>query len=398
MKGDQFTRIAAGNPIDDKLQLGLDPQKFNDLSLFTIDANGNMNIDDGMKWMTDYDIAVSKGMGITLDITDDEYNNGFDRLIVLGVKSTDATNSKQLVEQLLTNHIYGVDGMNFLEVGTPTNNTHDAKSGWQSDDDTQQRYDIEINNIKYDPAETKLFNKADGKYFCDALGVDNAVMQYANDASNLEIANAYAANRALWGVSLGHYMEEMWDDMFTYDNIRRTENFFTNYCFGRGVVPSIRVGMQPYGILTTTAFSQLQLYSTAMPGLSVQDAATILPWTVSSTPLENNLEQRYEMRLYNLLNMFKDTWTNLRNQNVIYSGNLDEGGKDPQQRFVQMLGLNATSLDYFYRYAINIAKGPNASADGFSTNFKSTDNFGPIGLNEIFKEPNKGWCICSFIL
>ena len=83
--------------------------------------------------------------------------------------------------------------------------------------------------------------------------------------------------------------------------------------------------------------------------------------------------------------MFKETWTNLRNQHVIYSGNLDKAGKDPQERFVQMLGLNATSLDYFYRYAINIAKGPNASSEGFSTNFKATDNFGPNGLTEIFK-------------
>jgi hypothetical protein len=386
MKGNQFTRIAVGNPVDDTLQLGLDPQKFDDLSLFNIDANGNMNIDDGLKWMTDYDIAVSKGMGITLDITDDEYNNGFDRLIVLGVKTTDATNSKQLVEKLITNHIYGVDGMNFLQVGTPTNNTHEAKSGWLSDDDTQKRYNIEINNIKYNSAETDVFKKADGKYFCDAVGIDNAVMQYASDASNLEIANSYAANRALWGVTLGHYMEEMWDEMFTYDNIRRTENFFTNYCFGRGVVPSIRVGMQPYGIITTTAFSQLQLFSTPLPDLSLQEAQSILPWGVNSTALENKLEQRFEMRLYRLLTTLQNTWTGLREQHVIYSGNLDEGGKDPQQRFVQMLGLNATSLDYFYRYAINIAKGPNASADGFSTNFKSTDNFGPNGLSDLFKE------------
>ena len=49
-------------------------------------------------------------------------------------------------------------------------------------DETQQRYDIEIRNIKYDPSDTNVFNKADGKYFCDALGIDNAVMQYANDA------------------------------------------------------------------------------------------------------------------------------------------------------------------------------------------------------------------------
>ena len=387
MKGEQFTRIAVGNPIDETLQLGLDPTRFNDLSIFTIDENGNLNIDENLKWMTDYDVAVSKGMGITLDITDDEYNNGFDRLIVLGVKTTDATNSKQLVEQLLTNHIYGVDGLSFLEVGTPTNNTHDVKSGWQQGDDTQQRYDIEIANKKYDASQTNVFNKADGKFLCDVLGIDNGVVQYANNATNFETANAYSANRALWGVSLGHYMEEMWDEMFTYDNIRRTENFFTNYCFARGVVPSLRVGMQPYGIITTTAFSQLQLFDTAMPSLTPQQAQSILPWGGLSpmNPLEKTLEQRFEMRLYNLLNLFKNTWTDLRNKNVIYSGNLNEEGTDPQQRFVQMLGLNATSLDYFYRYAINIAKGPNASSAGFSTNFKITDIFGPNGIAEIFK-------------
>lgn len=259
MKGDQFTRISVGNPVDSKLQLGLDPQKFNDLSLFQMDSNGNLNIDDRMKWMTDYDVAVSKGMGITLDITDDEYNNGFDRLIVLGIKDSDSVLSKQLLELLVMNHIYSVDGMDFLKVGTPTNNTHQASSGWLSTDDVTKRYNIEVNNIKYDKTEKDPLNKADGKYLCDALGLDNEVIQYVNDSGNQEIANAFAVNRALWGASLGHYMEEMWDGMFTYDNIRRTENFFTGYCLGRGVVPSLRIGMQPYGIITTTAFSQLQL-------------------------------------------------------------------------------------------------------------------------------------------
>jgi hypothetical protein len=385
MKGNQFTRIAIGNAVDETVQLGLDPQKFDDLSLFTIDENGNLNIDEGLKWMTDYTTAVSKGFGITLDITDDEYNNGFDRLIVLGIKGSDATNSKQLFEQLITNHIYAVDGLDFLKVGTSTNNTHDATSGWQSGNDAQQRYDIEINNLKYNLGETDIFKKTDGKYFSDALGIDNAVTQFANYSGNLEIANAYAANRALWGVSLGHYMEEMWDGLFTYDNIRRTENFFTNYCVGRGTVPSVRIGMQPYGIVTTTAFSQLQLYPGNIPALSIDEAKTILPWTVPSSALENKLQQRYEMRLYRLLNMLKDTWTSLRTSNVIHSGNLDMEGGDAQKRFVQMLGLNATSLDYFYRYAINIAKGPNASADGFGTNFKATDAFGPNGLTELFK-------------
>ncbi len=47
--------------------------------------------------------------------------------------------------------------------------------------------------------------------------------------------------------------------MFTYDNIRRTETFFTANCPARGILPSLRIGVQPYGILPTTAYSRLKL-------------------------------------------------------------------------------------------------------------------------------------------
>ncbi|HEY6978177.1 MAG TPA: hypothetical protein VH396_17875 [Chitinophagaceae bacterium] len=384
-KGDQFTQIAVGNPVNPKLQLGLDPQKFDDASVYSIDENGNLKIDDGIKWMADYNEAVAQGMGITLDITEEQYNEGFDRVIVLGVKDADATISKQMLEKLITNHIYSADGMSFLKVGTPTNNTHLRKSGYADKDDIEERFNIEINNIKYDSTETDIFLKADGKYFSDALGLDNGVLQYANNSSNQEIANAFAANRAMWSATFGHYMEEMWDSLFNYDNIRRTEEFFTNYCLGRGVIPSVRIGTQPYGILTTTAFSQLQLY-TAQPDLTKLEIQSVFPWSTDLPALNSKLQQRFEMRLYKLLNILKDTWTALQQQNVIHAGNLYIENGDPQQRFVQMLGLHATSLDYYYRYGINIARGPNATADGFSTNFKSDDPFAPAQFMNPFKD------------
>ena len=384
-KGDQFAQIAVGNLVNPELQLGLDPKKFDDASVYAIDEAGNLKMDDGIKWMAHYNDAVAQGMGITLDITAQQYNEGFDQLVVLGIKDADASNSKQMLETLVTNHIYSADGMSFLKVGTPTNNTQSRKSGYADNDDIEERFDIEINGIKYDSAETDAFKKADGKYFSDALGLDNVVLQYANSSGNLEIANAFAANRAMWSATMGHYMEEMWDSFFNYDNIRRTEDFFTNFCSGRGVVPSVRIGTQPYGILTTTAFSQFQLYN-ELPALAKEEIQNVFPWGTDSVALNGKLQQRFEMRLFRLLHILQDTWTSLRRQEVIYAGNLYTENGDPQQRFIQMLGLHATSLDYYYRYGINIARGPNATTGGFSSNFKSDDPFAPVKFMEPFKD------------
>lgn len=383
-KNGVFRHIQVGNPINQNLQLGLDPQKFNNGAIYSIDAGGNMVIDEKLKWMTDYPEAVKNGMGITLDLSDAQYNEGFDRLIVLGVKNTDAANSRVLLEKLITNHIYSADGMTFLKTGTPTNNTHERKAGFGLDDDLEERYNIEIKNIKYDAAQTNNLLKADGRFFCDALGLDNKVLQYANNGDNLEIANALAMNRSLWGATLGHYMEEMWDKLFTYDNIRRTEKFFTSYCSGRGIVPAIRVGAQPYGILATTAFSRLVLHN-GLASVTQSEMATVKPWDPVPPLLDNRLQQRFEYRLHELLKMLNNVWTGIRNQKVLHAGNLHDTG-DAQQRFVEMLGLHATSLEYCYRYSVNIARGANANENGFSTNFKADDAFGPNGLMSFFKD------------
>ncbi|MBL0949216.1 MAG: hypothetical protein IBJ08_00625, partial [Pseudomonas sp.] len=42
-------------------------------------------------------------------------------------------------------------------------------------------------------------------------------------------------------------------------------------------------------------------------------------------------------------------------------------------------------MNYFFRQSINIARGPNATDAGFSTNYRAEDTFGPNGLFEQFK-------------
>lgn len=393
MQGNNFSHIVAGNVVPANLQLGLDPAKFNDDQLFHLDSNGNLEVDPGLKWMTDYPTAESVGMGISLDITDAQWDQGFDRLIVLGLQNGDAMTSKAKLEELVTNHIYSVDGMSILKTGTPTNNTQQSKSGFSSDGEDDLRFDIEIKKVQYNASETNRYLKADGKYLASLLGVNDSIIQNVNNSLQTGTGNAYAMNRSLWNATMGHYMEEMWDGVFNYDNIRRTENFFVNYVTARGAVPSIRIGMQPYGIVATTAFSRLKLYDT-LPALKKVELYTlgnnveiprVLPWKVPDSNLDAKLQQRFEMRLQSLLKILHDRFTEIRNSKVIHSGNL-QNGTDPQQRFMTMLGLHATSLDYFYRYNINIAKGPRSNHTGFNTNFLPTDGFGPQKLATYFRE------------
>src|SRR6185295_16799425 len=73
---------AMGNLISDKLQTGPDPA-----ALSSTIPDGELAVDDGMKWMVNFDEAERVGMGIRLRLTIDQAAMGFDVLLVLGVRS-----------------------------------------------------------------------------------------------------------------------------------------------------------------------------------------------------------------------------------------------------------------------------------------------------------------------
>lgn len=392
IKGGVCQHIAVTKPVSYPLQLGLDPANFQNGNLYQIDSNGNLQVEPGLQWMTDYTLAVEKGMAVTIEISQTQYDTGFDKVIVLGVNEGTANQSTAAFEELITSHIYSPDGMEFLKTGTPTNNTQQRSSGFEPEGDAQQRYEIEVNGKPIISGDADKWKMADGDYFSLILGINNYKVKHVSNADNLEVANALAMNRSLWGATLGHYMEEMFDGVFTYDNIRRAEHFFTTYVTGRGMLPSFRIGAQPYGILATTAFSKLKLYNTPLPTVSHADMLQVKPW--AGGPAEQQLQQRFEMRLLQFLNTLQSqVWTPLRNQHVVHAGNLHSGNpqaEDAQQRFIKMLGLHATSLEYYYRYGLNIAKGPNTDAIYTSTNFATSDAFGPNSVKNSFATLMKG--------
>lgn len=362
--GDEYTHLAFGNQVSPTIQLGLDPNKFTDPEAFKIDANGNLQVEPGLGWMTNYDEALKNGLAVTIEITEKEFKEGFDSVLVMGVKEgVDALAGKASLEKLFTNHIYSADGLSFLKVGTPTNNTEHKKSFLEKDSDVEQRYDIEIGNKKFLPGEPDRMQATDGKLLTDAFGFDPAVFQYANNAQNMEVANALVMNRALWHAGAGHFMEDMCDTLFTHDNINRTEDFFINYCFGRGMLPSLQIGRQPYGVLVTTAFSRLQVIrNNAIPAITYTEMAATNSIDPVTPDLELRLQQRFDVHLMEVLQYMNTVvWKSLLAQ-VPHAGASFNG--DQQQKFMHMLGLHATSLDYFYRYSYTASDAGSAGQSG----------------------------------
>ncbi|RAJ81879.1 hypothetical protein CLV59_104104 [Chitinophaga dinghuensis] len=386
--GTQVTHAVPGNIVTPNIQLGLDPGKFDNAELFKLDEQKNLVVDPGIKWMTDYETAEAAGMAVSIDLSDAEWEMGIDKVVVVGVTDADSVNGKNLLEELLTNHTYSQDGMAFLKPGTPTNNTTQRKSAFAPGDQDDQRFDIEIKQQRFNAGQADQALKADGSFFSNLLGINSEVVQRINNATQTETGPAFIMNRALWNGTLGHYMEEMLDNIFNYDNIRRAEEFFTQHVTARGIIPAVRIGAQPYGIITTTAFSKWTLLDQLSPLSRTDLGSAVKPWGVSDTALNNKLQNRFEYRLLGFLKMLHDIFTDIRNKRVMHAGNLQSG--DPQQRFMKMLGLHANSLEYFYRYSINVAKGPISGNHSFEMNFKATDLFGPHKMFSTFKDQMKG--------
>jgi hypothetical protein len=127
-------------------------------------ADGDSAVDAGMKWMVDFDEAETKGMALRIAIPGATLAAGLDSLFVLGVASTNATDTAALLADLLDAHHY-TDGADFIRLGTPTNNTADRRAGCSSVDPGRAGYASEV------VADPAALDGASTRCGCTALGL-----------------------------------------------------------------------------------------------------------------------------------------------------------------------------------------------------------------------------------
>ena len=377
MQGDQFEHIVIGKDIPEELPLGMDPNLDEEAGdeAYQLDEHGNLIVEEGIRWMTDFEEAVKVGMAVKLPLSAEQAERGFDRVLVLGIKESGTQKSQQLLEELLENHQYAADGLSFVTVGTPTNNTEGESSGYGSiEEELDAAHDLALGAPLFDPNESDPLNFADGKRVADAFGIHAATVQHLANADGREISNAQIFNRCLSYATLRDYMEEMMDSLFTQDNIERTQTFFNDSVIARGALPSFRIGHQPYGILPVSAFSRY----TISPAYDVDH----LPPPSNET----NLQLRFEIRLQEVLSLMHTQWTAMRKERVNHAEKMS-GSTDPQPEFMDMLGLNANTAESYFRYGVNIAyRGSSAVNSEFIGDYQEEDAFAPLQLYYLFQK------------
>lgn len=322
-----------GNPIPSSLATGPDPSADEGEQMRI--ENGDLVISEEMKWMVDFEEAVAKGMGFKIDLTPEQADSGFDRLFVLGVRlSTDKDEGKNTIETLIDHHHHSRKGFGILSPGTPTNNTEKEPSTYSWREDSDDSFDIYFKNeIPDDPAG--WFEKKDGRWLAEILGINTSALENVANYYGTDQCEAMAMNVALWPATLGYFMETMMAPLFSDQVIKQTKLFFQRFVSGRGMIPAIRVGKQPYGILPTTPFSR-------MKWLRVRTPVTHAAFTTSF--FGGNFS--YLQALYNILRKIDNDWTKLLDK-VSHVGK----SGDAHQILLDVVGLHPSSVEYYYRHA-----------------------------------------------
>lgn len=300
------------------------------------DANGKLVVSDDMRWMIDFDRAVEVGLGIRIPLNRDRVNlrNPIDRLFAVGVRLVDDdVSGKKRLEELLTHQRYGSDGFAFVPQGTPTNNTDAKGAGYNRSDNADESYDAIFGAATRLQPSADWWTRPDGQLFAEALGIDVKILDGVPHASRTDFAEAHALNRALWPATLGYAMETMLYPIFDAPQVEATRWFYTHFVTGRGFLPAIRIGDQPYGILPISALSRWN-WLNEPPDLRI-----------GGLRIPDNLTP-FLQGFVSVLDTMRGDWSNLV-QRVSFVGK--DG--DPHQLLLDVLGLHPASVEFHQRYA-----------------------------------------------
>jgi len=242
----ELVAFGQGAPVDREPAVGPNP---ND----TVAApEDQLAADAGMRWMVDFDDAEKHGMALRLKVPTAVAQQGIDALVVFGVSSLDPAAGSDAVAALLDAHHY-TDGLGFLGVGTPTNNSVDAPSGWSSQDPLHARSFATECRAPQLPASSN----ADvlGRAFGFDAAATQATLRTLWDAALMEQLDAQQMATALWPATWGYYLLNLiglQGTGLTLETIAWAREHFTAHVRPFGPLPTLRVGRQPYGVLPVT--------------------------------------------------------------------------------------------------------------------------------------------------
>ncbi|MGH8188698.1 MAG: hypothetical protein ACREUC_19225, partial [Steroidobacteraceae bacterium] len=211
-------------------------------------------VDEGMRWMVDFAAAEEAGMALRIPLSAQVVAAGVESLFVFGASSATAEASAQrLSEQLDAQHY--TDGLEFLRLGTASNNTTTERSGYSADPAHERSFKTESGAVDVAPdpqANAQLVGRALGLPTDEIANVLGSV----NSSSDSHELDLRSMNAALWQSTWGYFLSNMvgMDGTgLTPEILAWVREHFIAAVRAGGPLPPVRCGKQPYGILPVTS-------------------------------------------------------------------------------------------------------------------------------------------------
>src|SRR5262249_28837159 len=159
-------------------------------------------------------------------------------LLVVGIKSLDATSAAQRVIDLLDAHHY-THGLALLPQNTPTNNTEQAPSGYGvADRDAELAYGIELGTALVGPMPRQPDDWLDGHWLAWALGIPPPSFAHVQYAGGTEQRDARRMNMHLWPQDTP-WLRRLLVGGEAGDLTAFVRDHFTRYVVARGPLPAL---------------------------------------------------------------------------------------------------------------------------------------------------------------
>jgi hypothetical protein len=278
-QGDQRT-VTLGNPIVEPLAMTPDP-KAQEADMSQL-PDVPHQVDDRTRWSVDFARALSVGMGVEIGGAE----AGFDRLIVVGVKSSVSLwEGSRMLEQLMDAHHY-TRGLAIVRQGSPTNNSENEPTSYPLRENAGEiSYGIERTRAPLDRehAHHCLPPEADGHFLGMALGVPSGVFSNVDRGYEHDVFRGQKMNQVLWPGTLGYFSRQLMlgavpgaPNPFTKEKIADARAYFEKYVLARGIAPVFRVGETPYGVLPVASLKHWGRRDISVPLSTEEDNATKL--------------------------------------------------------------------------------------------------------------------------
>ena len=193
-------------------------------------------LDEGMRWMVDYDAAVEVGMAVTVELP--PHTDHVDDVVAVGVAA--GADGAALLGGLIEAHRLS-DGAAFLAPGTPTNNLADSASGYS------------ITAVPPPGAATAPAAGSAAAALAAAWSLDPLALAPLDGAAGRELDEARLMSRALFEATWGAYLRQHAQPGFDLNLLPQAYDHVTSFVRGGGPLPALRLGRQPYAIAPVMA-------------------------------------------------------------------------------------------------------------------------------------------------